>query len=184
LKKVLKAAGVLLFVFVGLTSLALALLFLPVLEHNSTTLMLPSEAARIATAEALSTVIGEPLYELNTNHVLRFLFNDGTSVDTLVQTPPFQPLCRVVALKQVVLGFSSLRSPAKLAGAVEKSLVSRGFKTQIVLQPDPAFPQGNIVLVLSDAFIMDQGDGCFAFIIRKNALRVGGPLPTVFRGFY
>ena len=155
---------------------------LPLFEQNSATLMARDVKTQVAVARALSVVIGEPTAEFNTDAVHRFLFRDGTSVDYLVRVPEFKPMYPVTSLKSVVLSFFSGESPTRIAKDMRDSLRRDGYRVQIVTQPDPAFPDGSIVLVLSDVFQDESGAG-FGIIVRKNALRVGGPQPTRFSGW-
>jgi hypothetical protein len=168
----------------GLIVFVLWALPVPFFEHASATLMLPSTKAQVTTAWALASAIGKPGVELNTPDVERYLFSDGTSVDTLPEGHPwFTPMYTVIALKTITLSIVSGKEPLELAREVAVRYEASGYKVQIVSQPDRAFADGNCVLVLSDAL---QWPGCTcgpAILIRKNALRMGGPRPTTFKGF-
>jgi hypothetical protein len=170
------------FTVLGLIALFLYVMPLPFFDHNSATLMCAAPEKRIATARALSAALGHPAAELNTNDAQRFLFRDGTSVDSLVHPPSFALMYRMTALKSVVLGLFSATSPVEVARDVRGSLERDGFKVQLVTQPDSAFPDGATVLVLSDAF-QSADDSGFGLIVRKHALRVGGQRATLFRGW-
>ena len=154
---------------------------MPFFDHNSVTLMLRDRTTQVATAKALATAIGTPTATLDTSNVQRFLFQDGTSVDSLVHAPPpyNQPMYSVTSLKSVILSFWSTKSPVDVAEKIAASLRADGYKTQTIVQPDSSFPTGSIVLVLSDAFQDNNGNG-FGIIVRKHALRVGGESPKRF----
>ncbi|MBI3638271.1 hypothetical protein HY227_00825 [Candidatus Wolfebacteria bacterium] len=149
---------------------------IPLTESNGTTLVLADEKAQVATAKAISSAIGGPIYELDTQDVKRFLLNDGASVDWIAK-PFFTPLYSVTSLKQVNLGIFSRMSPGETADNIRRSLVGDGYEVQLITRPDPAFPDGAVILILSTAFKNKEGSG-FGIIVRKNALRVGGPRPT------
>lgn len=170
------------FTIVGLVVLVLYSVPLPFFEQNSSTLMVKDRKAQIAVAKALSFAIGEPIAVLNTAQVKRFLFKDGTSVDYLVvDSSQFQPMYYLTSLKSVVLPFfSGSTSPTEIARGIQGSLTADGYKVQIETRPDPAFPGGATVLILSDAFRDESGAG-FGVIVRKHAFRVGGPRPNRFR---
>ena len=155
---------------------------IPIFESNSVTLIYHSKAEQVATAKVLSTAIGFPLAELNTDNVDRFLFPDGTSVDYVKIKGRAELLYEICALKTIVLGFFSRRSPVYVAEKIAASLINDGYKAYIIRQPDPAFPYGDIVIVLSDAFVLDQSVGN-GIIVRKHAFRMGGPRPTPFKDF-
>ena len=171
-----------LFTVVVLITVLLYLMPLPFFDRSSATLMCASREKRIATARAISLALGKPTVELNTLAVERFLYKDGTSVDSLVAPPNFEPLYAVTALKSVVLGFFSRREPAHLAGRIVTSLKRDGYRTQLVSCPDAAFPDGATVLLLSDAFQNADHSG-FGLIIRKHAFRIGGQRPARFKGW-
>lgn len=163
----------------------LELLPAPFFDRSGTTLMMPSEVSQVATAVALAEVIGKPIATLDTPHVHRFLFKDGTIVDWLAKPPAFESMYHVVALKTVVIGFwrSFLTNPYKEAERVRMRLEQMEHKVQLVQQPDPAVPQGSVVLILSSAFMTAPLDGSqpygSAILIRKHAFRIGGPAPQV-----
>jgi hypothetical protein len=155
---------------------------LPLFDRNGTTVMCATQDKQLATARALAAAIGNPRVELNTSHLRRFLFGDGTSVDSLVDVPRFPALYNITSLKSIVLGLFSRTSPLAVANQIVASLKESGFTTQVIEHPDPAFPSGAIVLVLSEAFQKTPDVG-FAVIIRKHALRVGGQRPKRFAGW-
>lgn len=154
----------------------------PLFDKNSTTLICSSRASQIAAARALSRVIGEPLMTLDTPELYRFIFKDGTSIDALVHPSETELMYNVVALKQISLGLLSFSSPMDLAMTMKQSWENDGCKVQVISQPDKASPEGNIVLVLSDALRNEQGSGS-AIIIRKHVFRIGGQRPQVFIGW-
>src|SRR5688572_9304219 len=89
------------FTLVSVIVMLLYLLPLPVFDRSNATLMCASLEMQIATARALSAAVGEPSVELNTNDVSRFLYRDGTSVDSLVHPPRFPPMYNIIAMKSV-----------------------------------------------------------------------------------
>ncbi len=157
----------------------ISLLPIPIFESNSTTLMCPSKQAQEATAAALAQVLGKPTGQLNTGKIDRFLFADGTSIDFLKQTesPTHWASYDIGALKTIVLPPSAGLSPQQAAQSMESVLKSKGFLIDIMQQPDPAFPAGNIVIVKSNAFCSNQYPTGFAILIRKKAVLIGGPTP-------
>ena len=156
---------------------------LPVFESNATTLMCVDPIAQRAVAEALSTVLKNPLMRLDTRDVKRFLFRDGTSVDALSPDAPFQPPYSVNGVKQIVLPFWSIfRTPRSEAEKIRQSLAESAYESTVELFPDRDVPCGSSALVFSDAFLGAGGSG-FAIILRKNALRMGGQVPRGFKGF-
>lgn len=170
---------------IAVTVVVLKLLPVPFFDRSGTTLMMPSEVSQVATATALAEAIGNPAATLDTPHVHRFLFKDGTSVDWLAKPPAFEPMYHVVALKSIVIGFwrSFFTSPYKNAERVRMRLERMGHKVQVAQQPDPAIPQGSVVLILSSAFMTQPLDGSrpygIAILIRKHAFRIGGPTPQI-----
>ena len=171
------------FTILGIIVLIVRQLPLPFFDYNGTTIMFRNERAQISTAKALGAVIGKPDAELNTKEVLRILFREGTSLDVLVHPPAFNPLYEIVALKSVVLPFWSRKSADGEAEKMAKIFRQDGFRTQIIVQPDFAFPPRNVVLLLSDALCHDD-DLRFgsAIVIRNHALRIGGQLPRLIFG--
>lgn len=167
------------FTVLALAVLALDFIGVPIIDRNSATVMTASLRAQVATGKALAIAIGEPAAELNTADVRRFLFKDGTSVDVLPHQTTFPTMCELRGLKSIVLNLFSLQSPAKIAKKISDSLESDNFRTQVITQPDSAFPSGSVVLLLSDAFRHDDGT-CFAVIVRKHTFRVGGQAATWF----
>src|SRR3989344_3220191 len=143
------------FTVVGLVTLALYFAPIPFFDHNSTTLVMPNQHAHACLARALAETIGEPTATLNTSHIRRYLFGDGTSVDFLPTPPTFKPMYQITSLKTITLGFFSGKSPIVVAEKMATLLHLSGFKIQIVTRPDPAFPKGSIVLLLSTAFLED-----------------------------
>ena len=85
----------------------------------------------------------------------------------------------IVALKTVVLRLFSSETPPEEAQKMQYELTAQGHSCQVIEQPDPAFPPGDIVIVLSDAY--QTGSHGFGVLIRKHALRMGGPRPVPFR---
>lgn len=90
----------------ALGALILNALPVPIFEHDSTTLVMPTQESQMDTTRALASVIGPPIATLDTPYVHRILFKDGTSIDWLSLPPTFQPMYRIVALKTVVLVLS------------------------------------------------------------------------------
>ena len=165
---------------IALFRIVVTMFGIPLFETNSTTLLNETSAKQRAVRMALSTCLGKPRFTLNTDLMRRDLFRDGTSVDVLIREPLFPPPYRVTALKQVVLPFFSLRSPRGIAEDMRKVLIGRGYRTEVVLQPDPATPSGSIVLIFSAAFVSGRGDQCagYGILVRQNALRMGGQRPV------
>lgn len=168
--------------------LVLQTLPVPFFDRGGTTLMMPSEVSQVATVVALAEVMGNPVATLDTPHVHRYLFKDGTSVDWLPKPPAFEPMYDVIALKSEVIGFwrSFFVSPSREAERVRMRLERMGHKVQIVQQPDPAVPQGSVVIILSSAFMTSPLNGSrpfgIAILIRKHALHsiwIGGPTPQI-----
>lgn len=155
---------------------------LPVIEHNSATVLNPSLGSQIATAKALATALGEPYAELHTDAVNRYLFKDGTSVDHVITDVP-NLMYEIAALKSVVLGHFARRTPIDVAGRISEVLEEEGYPAQVIMQPDPAFPPGELILILSDAFRTTPNAG-FGILIRRTALRIDGPIPDRFDGLY
>ncbi len=171
-------------VAVVIVTVTLAMSQLPFREPNSVTLVLPSKGKQVATAKALAAVMGEPDMTLNTQKLDRFIFSDGTSVDLVKFLSEQELIYDVVALKTITLGFLSFKSPIEEAKKLADRLKREGYPAQVITRPDSAFPDGSIVLVLSDAFRANYN--CqygFAVLIRKNAFRVGGQRPQRFKGF-
>ncbi|MBI1838908.1 MAG: hypothetical protein HYR95_01225 [Candidatus Colwellbacteria bacterium] len=167
------------FTVIGLVVLALHFLPIPLFDENSVTVIAPSIRAQVATAKAFSIAIGKPAVQLNTKDVSRYIFKDGTSVDFIICSPQPTFIYNVVALKQVTLGLFSRKSPTDVAEEIENSLKNDGYAVQIVTRPDSDIPDGDVVLVLSNAFRYDDGSG-YGIIIRKHTLRIGGPNPIPF----
>lgn len=166
---------------VSIITICLYVAPIPFFDYNNTTLVLESRQAQIAVAKALSVAVRGPTVELNTFKISRFLFKDGTSVDWLRYSSGalmYEPN----SLKSITLGFFSRQFPVNIAKNIADSLEHNGFRVQIVTRPDSSFPEGHVVLVLSNAFQDKSGAG-FGVIIRKHALRLGGPTPTRFMGW-
>ncbi|GEM_PF-5800436 len=184
------AWGIFLTIVTILTFVIVLLKVLPVpfFDSNGSTLMMPTSESQRTMAMALAEVVGNPTATLDTEYAHRFLFRDGTVVDWLSRKPPFEPMYNVVALKTVVIGFFRcfFTTPMKQASKLGEWLVSRGHRVQIVGQPDPAFPSGSVVLILSDAFEYKcqeedhahSGYGA-AILIRRHAFLVGGQRPQI-----
>jgi len=157
---------------------------IPIIDPNGVSVFGKTKKVQIAIARAMAKVIGDPAAILNTNFLDRYLFPDGTGVDYLKEITPSSQMYTPCAVKSVVLGLFSRKSPLVLAGEMKISLAADGFRTQIIWGADPAFPQGDIVLVLSEAFLLEPDHG-FGVIIRKHALRIGGKQrPKRFTGLY
>lgn len=166
-------------------AVAVSLLYLtplPFFDRNSATVICSSHEAHSATARALSIAIGKPRVELNTHQLLRLLYKDGTSVDSLIQAPTFSPMYKIVALKSIVLSLFSGTPPRKVADAIADSLRDEGYDVQLISQPDVAFPDGATVIVLSEAFRTAEHAG-FGIIVRRHAFRIGGQRPARFKGW-
>jgi len=150
---------------------------IPVIESNSTTLMCRSEQAQKAVTQALSACLGAPM-RFDTAGIARFLLRDGTSVDwirgKLSQQAPYE----IIGLKQVVLPLFSRLQPFDVAKRMGVELEAGGYPFLLLDQPDPAFPQGTLVILCSSALHNANGNSGSAILIRKNALRMGGPRPT------
>ncbi len=163
---------------VALIGVVMKLSPIPFFDSNATTLVLPTRLSQEETAKALATVIN-PAAVLNTPQVHRFMFDDVTSVDWLPKVPDFHPMYDIVALKTITLGFFSTSTPMEEARKIE-SFLKPNYSVQVIEQPDPAFPSGSVVIVLSTAFecgpSLDSAYG-FGILIRKHALRIGGPRP-------
>lgn len=161
---------------------------LPLVEPNSTTLLFrggtlsSEEINRNDTAIALAEALGEPIMELNTLDVQRYLFADGTSVDQLSEDLSFEPWYETIALKQIVLPLWSLKTPEEVARRIEAKLKERHRHVDVILQPDSAIPKGDCVLIFSAAFQKEPVGNGFAILVRKNALRMGGKIPSKFIG--
>lgn len=166
----------------GLIYLGLHIFSIPLFEENSTTLVLPTREAQIATAKALSAALGLPVRELNTPDVKRFLFSDGTSVDFVERFNSSELMYRLTSLKQIILPLFSSVSPIDFSYEMAESLRRAGFKVQVIDHPDSAFEREKIIIVLSEAFKTDDDSG-FGVLIRYPALFVGGPRPTPFTGW-
>ncbi|MFA5954347.1 MAG: hypothetical protein WC817_02310 [Patescibacteria group bacterium] len=162
------------FTLVALLTLAVRDLPIPFFDPNGTTLICDSQESQAAVTEAIATATGRPVGTLNTVRVLRFLFKEGTSVDALDGRPEFE-WYKVIALKSIVLGLFSQEEPTDIAQAIVDSLRANDFRAEIITQPDSEIPDGSTVLVLSDAF--RTGDTGFGIIVRRNGLRIGGPVP-------
>lgn len=190
------------FILIGLVALVaitfiLRELPIPFFEENSTTLIMPTRDSQWAVAKALTEVIGKPTAILDTDNVERFLFKDGTSVDYVIEpiddpnNPRDDLMYNILALKTIVLDFFDFfTTPFEKAAKIANALGDRGYITQIIYQPDKAFPTGSVVLILSNAFIMDcpnmmkeieTSKNCYgaAILIRKHAFRVGGQKPKM-----
>ena len=103
------------FMILGIIVLLLYIAPVPFFDRSGATVMCSSSTKQLATAKAVATAIGKPTAELNTTDVQRFLFKDGTIVDSLVHPPTFPVMYEVIALKSVVLGLFSKRSPVEVA---------------------------------------------------------------------
>ena len=168
------------FTVVGLVLLALKMLPLPIFDRNGTTLMCASKEKQVATAKRIALLIGNPIAELNTETVHRFLFKDGTSVDWLVGFPHQDMPYQVVALKSIVYGLFS-KGPMKNIpwGRLSKQDWA-WFKR--ANPPDPAFGKEDIMLFLAEEFETTENAG-FGLLIRKHAFRISGPRPKPFKGW-
>ncbi len=162
---------------------------IPFVDRSATTLVMPTLRSQVALAKSLAKVIGKPTATLDTKHVQRFLYRDGTSVDWLAEPSEFTPMYNVVALKTIVIGFfrSFFVSPLEEATKIRMRLEWEGHRVQIVDRPDHAFPPGSIVLVLSEVFVdhlskenlnISSRYGA-AILIRRHAFRVGGKRPKI-----
>ena len=168
------------FTVIGLVVLALRMLPLPIFDRNGTTLMCASKEKQIATAKKLALLIGNPIAELNTKTVHRFLFKDGTSVDWLVgfshQDLPYQ----VVALKSVVYG---LFSKGPMENVPWGTLTKQDWLWfRKINPPDPAFGKEDVMLFLAEEFKTGDNVG-FGLLVRKHSFRIKGPRPVPFKGF-
>lgn len=156
---------------------------IPFIEHSSATLLCGGEDAQYWTARALAGVLGDPPMILNTATVDRYLMRDGTSIDYVRFDADAPPVYRIAALKQIVLPLWARKTPRDIAEGVRAALADAGYGVQVISRPDPAFPEGAIILVLSDAFTDDEDEYGFGILIRKSAFRVGGQRPQRFKGW-
>jgi len=185
--RIVSSAVSVLVLLYGLQMLVQSAIGIPFYDQGGTTLMLDNKESQIATASALAKAIGMPGATLNTDRIERFLFSDGTSVDYLNVGPFFNPRYKIVALKQIVLPYWSFKKPIDIAEVMKQQPKLKEWGVWVDTQPDQAFPDGDIVIVTSNAFryVSNTAD-CrygFAILIRKHALHLGGPRPVPFHGF-
>jgi hypothetical protein len=153
---------------------------LPLFDQNGVTLVCSTKEKQITTAKMLALAIGDPIAELNTHEVHRFLFRDGTSVDWLTDEKHEYLGYDVIALKSIVLGLFSSRSPLEI---VSKMRASDGYDANICPHGDKAFPFGDILIYTSRTFMIEHDHCGFGIIVRKHAFRIDGPRPVPFKGF-
>lgn len=150
---------------------------IPISESNGTTLLCNDWRRQRAVAQALEAVSERAPLTLNTSDVSRFLFSDGTSVDFLAPDASFTPPYPATALKQIVLPLLSRKAPKDVANKIATVLRGTGYTVTVISRPDSEIPGGDTVLIFSDAFQEKRCGTGFGIIVRKNALRIGGPKP-------
>ena len=133
----------------------------------------------LARAREFADTVGNPVATLDTAHLKRFLFHDGTSVDLLLQPIPGNPPFVPKVLIQHILPFWENPDPLTRASYWARNICGEDANLWAHTLPDPAFRQGDIVLVL----LPDDKEMGWGHIFRRHALRIRGPKPKLFRGW-
>ena len=158
-------------------------------DRNGTTLVCRPEV-HDAVARGLSVALGKPFAALDTPTSRRYLFKDGTTIESFTEpsssTMPEQKRnaqqYRIIALKTIALPFFSGLVPLSIAYEIGRGISAHArHRFEVDDWPDPAFLRGSIAVLRSDAFTDIGASAGFAILIRRHALRIVGQRPEFIR---
>jgi hypothetical protein len=151
-----------------------SVLWLALRDPANKTILCYNEDEWIALARHSVESDGPPVATLHTDHLKRILYRTGLSVDLVLKQladAPYQP----VTLQQHILRKLSRRDP--IDAAREYMGEPRSWNPHWIFhQPDPAFADGDIVLVLSHTDRIEKRGHLF----RRSAIHMKGPRPQPF----